>query len=209
MTETFPTSRRCPDYGIAGHSVGGDPAPGILSWHESQPTGDFSSHAPSHLSRSFSGVPASFLFLQCDEVALLQSLTLKGSRGRWRNLQCLSGFPCKGASPKKPQFSVEFDLAWRCQQLGLEADAGMMLRLCILSSQEKVHLVVGFQAIEVVSVFPLPRPPSKPDLVNLWGKDRKVGFEIAVKQVRHHNPIRYNMNHHVSNAREQFHLQGK
>ena len=189
--------------------MGGDPAPGILSWHESQPTGDFSSHAHSHLSRSFSGVPASFLFLQCDEVALLQSLTLKGSRGRWRNLQCLSGFPCKGASPKKPQFSVEFDLAWQCQQLGSEVNAGMTLRLCILSSQEKLHLVVGFQAIEVVSVFPLPRPPSKPDLVNLWGKDRKVGFEIAVKQVRHHNPIRYNMNHHVSNAREQFHLQGK
>jgi len=91
---TSPTSRRCLDYGIAGHTVGGDPAPGILSL----------------VAASVESLPVSF--------------SLKGSRGRWRNLQCLSGFPCKGASPKKPQFSVEFDLAWQCQQLGSEANAG-------------------------------------------------------------------------------------
>ena len=63
-----------------------------------------------------------------------------------------------------------------------------------------------FQSVEVVSVFPLPSTPSKPDLVNLRRKNRQVGFQVAIQEVGHHNPIGHHVDHHVPDPGEKFHL---
>ena len=68
------------------------------------------------------------------------------------------------------------------------------------------YLIVRFQSVEVVSVFPLACSPSKSDLVNLRRQDRQVGFQVTIQKIGHHNPIGHHMDHHVSDPREKFHL---
>ena len=79
------------------------------------------------------------------------------------------------------------------------------LGLCLFKSHD-CYLIVRFQSVEVVSVFPFPRAPSKPDLVNLRREDRQVGFQVAIQEVGHYNPVGHHVDHHVPDPRKKFHL---
>ena len=68
------------------------------------------------------------------------------------------------------------------------------------------YLIMRFQSVKVVSIFSLSCTPAKPNFVNLRRKHRQVGFEVAIQEVWHYNPIGHHMNHHVPNPRKEFHL---
>ena len=63
-----------------------------------------------------------------------------------------------------------------------------------------------FQSVKVVSIFSLSCAPAKPNFVNLRRKHRQVGFEVAIQEVWHYNPVGHHMNHHVPDPRKEFHL---
>ena len=46
-----------------------------------------------------------------------------------------------------------------------------------------------------------------PDLLHLGRNDRKMSLEVSVQKIRHHNTISNNMNHQVTDAREELGLQ--
>ena len=59
-----------------------------------------------------------------------------------------------------------------------------------------------FQAIEIIIVFPVSGPPSESDLRHFRWDDGKMSLKISVQKIRHHNAVRHNMNHQMTNSGE-------
>ena len=63
-----------------------------------------------------------------------------------------------------------------------------------------------FQAVEIIIVFPVSRPPPEPDLRHFRWDDGKMSLKIPIQKIRHHDSIGHDMNHQMTNTGEKFGL---
>ena len=75
------------------------------------------------------------------------------------------------------------------------------------SGVQKKVLVMGFKSVEVVFVFSFACSPPESHFLNFWWNNRKVGLQVAVQKIRHHNTIGNYMYDQMSDTREKFDLQ--
>jgi len=65
---------------------------------------------------------------------------------------------------------------------------------------------MGFKSVEVVFVFSFACSPPESHFLNFWWNNRKVGLQVAVQKIRHHNTIGNYMYDQMSDTREKFDL---